>query len=94
MDELIAPNGDGHVGRSRGDGRKKEQIPGRQIVILYRIPHFKLISDFPREGDAVLRVNVLREAAAVESCGIRTAVAIRRPAERERGSHQTVAIHG
>jgi hypothetical protein len=45
-----------------------------------------------RQGDAVLREDVLREAAAVEAARIAAAITIWAAAKRERGAGERVRI--
>ena len=46
---------------------KKIRVAGRDLVRLHRLPHPELLLHVARQRDAVLREDVLREAAAVEA---------------------------
>jgi len=76
VDELIVVDDDADVGRSFGDRLKENKIPDPDIFQLDLLADPKLLARFARQRDTVLREHVLREAAAVETAGIRSAVPV------------------
>src|SRR5437762_12837384 len=90
VDELVAADRDAHMRRPWIRRREEQDVARREILGPHRIPRTKLIAHVARQRDAVLREDVLREAAAVEAGGIGAAVAVRRAAQRQRGAGQRV----
>ena len=77
MDELIVVDDDADVGRSFGDRLKEHKIADPDIFQLNLLANPKLLARFARQRDAVPREHVLREAAAIETVGIGSAVPVR-----------------
>lgn len=84
VDEPVVVDDDADVGRSFGDGLKEDEIPDPDIFQLDLLAYPKLLARFTRQRDAVLREHVLREAAAVETVGIRSAVPVRHATQAQR----------
>ena len=76
MDEPVVVDDDADVGRSFGDGLKEDKIPDPDISQLDLLADPKLLARFAGQRDAVLREHVLREAATVETAGIRSAIPV------------------
>ena len=91
VDELIAADGDAHV---RGAGRDRREE--HEVARLARRPRstslsrLELLAHFARHLEAVLREDVLHEAAAIESRRVGAAVPVRRAAQRSAVDESTV----
>jgi hypothetical protein len=70
VDELIAADRDADVGGSGRDRGEEDEIAHRKVARLDLLPQSSLLLDVARQRDAVLREDILREAAAVETAGI------------------------
>ena len=93
VDELVAADRDRDVRwRPGAVVVKKIRSPGASSSGFTDLPDSKLIAHLARQRHAVLREDVLREAAAVEPGRVGAAVAIGRAAQRERGADQRVAV--
>ena len=88
----VAADGDRHVRRARLGRVKNSRSPGARSSALTELPTRYCSRTVARQRHAVLREDVLREAAAVEAVGIGAAVAVRRAAQRERRPDQRVAV--
>ena len=88
MHERVAAKRDRDVRRSGRDGAEEDQIAGRDVRRVHRLPYCKLILHVARQRDPVLSEDVLREAAAIETVWIGATPYIRRTDElhRERGN--------
>ena len=78
-------------GPGRG-GREEDQVAGGEIVGPHRFSRLELIGHRPRQRDAVLAEYVLSEPAAIEPRRVGAAVAVGRPAERQRRAGDRVGL--
>src|SRR5438105_4159359 len=90
--ELVAADRDADVRRSRIGRREEDDVSRDETIGLHRFPYTILIAHLARQADAVLREDVLREAAAVEPARIAAAVSVRRTAQRQRRSSQGISV--
>ena len=88
MYEFIAADDDGDVRHARVRGPEEHEVPRRQFARIDGLSLLELIAHVARQGDPVQSEDILREPAAVEAIWITPAVAIRRPAKRQRGQDQ------
>src|SRR5262249_42518971 len=93
VDELVAADSNRHMRRTRIGGREEDHVAGDEIAGLHRLSNPELIADLARQRHAVLREDVLREAAAIESAArIGSAVAVWDAAQRQRSADERIAV--
>src|SRR6185436_322247 len=85
--ELVAADHDADVRGAGRDRAEEHEVTGLELIFIHILADPELFADFARHVHAVLLVDVLHETAAIETAdGIDAAVAIRGPAQRQRGA--------
>ena len=92
VDELVAADRDCDVRRFGTGRREEDDIARREVLRLHRFPDPKLLAYRARQRHAVLREDVLGEAAAVEALGIAAAIQVPDSTQRQRRSDQRVPV--
>ena len=96
MDELVAAYRNCDMGRARSARVEEQQIPCADAVVLDVAADPVLLDDRAGHIHTVLREDVLDQPAAIETAGIRPAVPVRNPLERQGGTRQrdTLGLRG
>ncbi len=92
MHELIAPDRDADVARTRRRGAEEQQIAGFPFVRAHPLSDSELIPDLARQRDPESSEHVLSESAAVEALRVGAAVPVRRTAKVERRPDERVSV--
>src|ERR1700676_4416463 len=90
--EFVAANRDPDVRGARLGRREENQIARLEILGPEFFSNPELLPDPPREGDAVLREDVSREAAAVEATGTVAAVAVGLAPQAQGGPYDRLGV--
>jgi hypothetical protein len=92
--ELITADSHSHVRRSASDRSEEDEIARLDARYPHICSKLILLTHFSRQGDAMLREDVLDEPAAVEAGGIRPAIPVGHTAEPEGSLDHCCGIDG